>query len=184
MKNQYVGDIGDYGKYGLLRFLASNGIKIGVNWYLTEDDGSTDGKFVNYLTEGKGKDRDPELFEALRNITSCNEKTIRISNQRLWARARDELVRTVESLGFPAELGEAIARHLGSPKAIDRMNAYLRYEKPKSEELVVDEMLAIRSEIDAWREKKASEQANARYNEILNNGLDGFDEEHSGNGVI
>ena len=107
-----------------------------------------------------------------------------ISSQRLWSRARDELVRTVESLGFPAEPGEAIARHLGSPKAIDRMNAYLRYEKPKSEELVVDEMLAIRSEIDAWREKKASEQANARYNEILKNGLDGFDEEHSGNGVI
>ena len=107
-----------------------------------------------------------------------------ISNQRLWARARDELVRTVESLGFPAELREAVARHLGSPKAIDRMSAYLRYEKPKSEELVVDEMLAIRSEIDAWREKKASEQANIRYNEILNYGLDGFDEEHSGNGVI
>ena len=107
-----------------------------------------------------------------------------ISNQRLWARARDELVQTVESLGFPAELGEAIARYLGNPKAIDRMSAYLRYEKPKSEELVVDEMLAIRSEIDAWREKKASEQANIRYNEILNDGLDGFDEEHSVNGII
>ena len=26
MKNQYVGDIGDYGKYGLLRFLAQHGI--------------------------------------------------------------------------------------------------------------------------------------------------------------
>lgn len=38
MKNQYVGDIGDYGKYGLLRFLASYGIKIGVNWFLTEND--------------------------------------------------------------------------------------------------------------------------------------------------
>jgi hypothetical protein len=30
MKNQYVGDIGDYGKYGLLRFLANRGIRIGV----------------------------------------------------------------------------------------------------------------------------------------------------------
>ena len=38
--------------------------------------------------------------------------------------------------------------------------------------LVVDEMLAIRSEIDAWREKKASQEANARYNEILYYGLD------------
>ena len=31
MKNQYVGDIGDYGKYGLLRFLARQGIRIGIN---------------------------------------------------------------------------------------------------------------------------------------------------------
>ena len=30
MKNQYVGDIGDYGKYGLLRFLAKHGICIEV----------------------------------------------------------------------------------------------------------------------------------------------------------
>ena len=88
------------------------------------------------------------------------------SEQRLWSRTRDDLVRAVEELGFPAELGEAIAKHLGSPKAMERMISYLYYVKPKTEELVVDEMLAIRSEIDAWREKKASEEANARYNEI------------------
>ena len=91
--------------------------------------------------------------------------------QRLWSRTRDDLVRAVESLGFPAELGEAIAKHLGSPKAMERMISYLRYVKPKTKELVVDEMLAIRSEIDAWREKKASEAANAKYNEILLRGL-------------
>ena len=88
------------------------------------------------------------------------------SEQRLWSRTRDDLVRAVEELGFPVELGEAIAKHLGSPKAMERMISYLHYVKPKTEELVVDEMLAIRSEIDAWREKKASEEANARYNEI------------------
>ena len=49
MKNQYFGDIGDYGKYGLLRFLAQNGVKIAVNWYLTTNDGSGDGKHVSYL---------------------------------------------------------------------------------------------------------------------------------------
>ena len=99
-----------------------------------------------------------------------------ISNQRLWARTRDELIQTVENLGFPAELGEAIAKHLGSPKAMERMISYLLYVKPKSEELIVDEMLAIRSEIDAWREKKASEEANARYNEMLYFGLGDPDE--------
>ena len=93
------------------------------------------------------------------------------SNQRLWSITKNELVQTVESLGFRAELGEAIARHLGSPKAMERMIGYLRNEQPKSEELVVDEMLAIRSEIDAWREKKASEEANAKINEMLNNGF-------------
>ncbi len=92
-------------------------------------------------------------------------------DQILWSRTRDELVMAMESLGFKAELGEAVARHLGSPKAMERMIAYLSYVKPQTEELVVDEMLAIRSEIDAWKEKKASEEANARYNEILNRGL-------------
>ena len=49
MKNQYVGDIGDFGKYSMLRAFIDAGIKVGVNWYLTEDDGSNDGKFMDYL---------------------------------------------------------------------------------------------------------------------------------------
>ena len=91
--------------------------------------------------------------------------------QIFWTRTRDDLVHAVEKLGFPAELGKAIAGYLGSPKAMERMIAYLGYVKPRKEELVVDEMLAIRSDIDAWREKKASEEANARYSEILSEGL-------------
>lgn len=93
------------------------------------------------------------------------------SDKRIWSRTRNELVRSLEQLGFPAELGEAIAKHLGSPKAMERMISYLNHVKPKTEELVVDEMLAIKSEIDAWKEKKATEEANARYNEMLYYGL-------------
>ena len=88
-----------------------------------------------------------------------------------WSRTRDELVSSLTTLGFEPSLGEAIARHLQSPKAMERMIAYLRYVKPKSAELVVDEMLAIRSEIDAWREKKACEEANDAYNRMLYYGL-------------
>lgn len=88
-----------------------------------------------------------------------------------WARARDELVRNIERLGFPAELGEMIAKNLGSPKAMERMNAYLFYVKPKTAELIVDEMLAICSEIDAWRDRKAAQEANAKYNELLYQGF-------------
>ena len=88
-----------------------------------------------------------------------------------WSKARDELVRVIKSLGFPAELGEAAASLLGSPKAMERLTSYLHYVKPKTEELVADEMLAIRGEIDDWKNKKASEEAIARYNELIYCGL-------------
>ncbi len=85
-----------------------------------------------------------------------------------WISARDELVNSILNLGFPEELGDEIAKNLGSPKAMQRMNAYLHYVKPDKVDLVVDEMLAIKSEIEAWREKKASQEANEKYNEYLN----------------
>ncbi|MBP5461141.1 MAG: hypothetical protein J6Y20_03350 [Lachnospiraceae bacterium] len=85
-----------------------------------------------------------------------------------WTRAKEELVSTLMSLGHPGELGELIARQLGSPKAIRRMTSYLHQVRPRSAEEVVDEMLAISSEIEAWHKKKASEQANASYTEYLN----------------
>ena len=78
MKNQYVGDIGDYGKYGLLRFLSQKGIRIGINWYLTEDDGSSDGKFTGYLKKPENRVFDPELFDKLREICSCKDKTVQL----------------------------------------------------------------------------------------------------------
>jgi hypothetical protein len=34
MQNRYVGDIGDFGKFGLLRFIEDTGLRIGINWYL------------------------------------------------------------------------------------------------------------------------------------------------------
>ena len=73
-----------------------------------------------------------------------------------WSIARDALVSAIVDLGFPAELGEAVARHLGSPNAMERMTKYLDYVRPDSAELIVDEMLSLRSEIDAWRERKNS----------------------------
>ena len=88
-------------------------------------------------------------------------------NQMLWSRSRDDLVAAATALGFSAELAELLARELGSPKAIDRMAAYVRQARPHTEEMLVDEMLAIRSEIDAWREKKAAQEAQASYSARL-----------------
>ncbi|MBQ6293763.1 MAG: hypothetical protein IJK77_07850 [Lachnospiraceae bacterium] len=76
MKNQYIGDIGDYGKYGLLRFLAERGIKIGINWYLTENDGSNDGGFTYYLKnkDDSDKDYDPIVYFELKRIVEKYER--------------------------------------------------------------------------------------------------------------
>ena len=79
-------------------------------------------------------------------------------SQREWAWAKEELDRELRNLGFPSELGDAIAKQLGSPKAIRRMTAYLYNVKPRNVELVVDEMLAICSEIAAWKEKKGRQR--------------------------
>ena len=89
------------------------------------------------------------------------------SNQHEWAQARDELVYSIKQLGFPEELGHELAKNLGSPKAMRRMNSYLYHVKPQRVELVVDEMLAIKSEIEVWRDKKASLEASEKYNQML-----------------
>ena len=103
-------------------------------------------------------------------------KGTHMDNRIEWVRKHDEVVRAVESLGFPSALGDQIAKQLGSPKAMDRMLAYLYNVKPRSAELVVDEMLAICSDVDRWKDKKTAEEANARYNEILYYGLGGDEE--------
>ncbi len=79
MKNQYLGDIGDYGKYGLLRFLSGKGIKIGVNWYLTKNDGTNDGKFKDYLERSmESWMADKKLFTELQRISKENPQSVNL----------------------------------------------------------------------------------------------------------
>ncbi len=85
-----------------------------------------------------------------------------------WTQSRDRLAKAAASLGYPEELADLLAKQLGSPRAIDRLAAYLYHARPGSVEMIVDEMLAIRAEIDAWREKKESREAQAGYSAWLN----------------
>lgn len=78
MKHQYVADINDYRKYGLLRALTSAGdLSLAVHWMLTPDDASTDGGRLEYA--GKPADWrrfDPELFDALAAIISADARRL------------------------------------------------------------------------------------------------------------
>ena len=79
MQDQYTGDIGDFGKYGLLRSLTSpetgNPLRLGVVWYLTQGENhSPDGQQTGYLhLEERRRERftacDEELYLALRELS-------------------------------------------------------------------------------------------------------------------
>jgi hypothetical protein len=70
VKNQYVGDINDFRKYGLIRTLSGEGeLKPGVCWMLTPGDGRTDGRFLDYLDEPhQWRDFDAKAFDTMRQI--------------------------------------------------------------------------------------------------------------------
>jgi hypothetical protein len=49
MQNRYVADLGDFGKYGLLKYLG-RGLRLGVIWYLVSDEShNSDGRHIRYL---------------------------------------------------------------------------------------------------------------------------------------
>ena len=56
MRDQYVGDIGDFGKYRLLRYICGNvrlpnyrPLRLGIVWYHTPNDNTNHGNAIHYL---------------------------------------------------------------------------------------------------------------------------------------
>jgi hypothetical protein len=71
MQNRYFGDIGDFGKYGMLRSAIKTGLKLGVNWYLFPNEShNNDGKHKAYLNKDNHNVSicDNELYLNLKNI--------------------------------------------------------------------------------------------------------------------
>jgi hypothetical protein len=78
MKNQYFGDVGDYGKYGLLSAVLETELALGINWYLTPNEPEkTDGKYTEYLNDMPEYERcDPELYRFLKAKVSDNKRNV------------------------------------------------------------------------------------------------------------
>ena len=90
MQNRYVGDIGDFGKYGLLRSLSGLTetpntdcpLRLGVVWSLHPDEShNSDGKFTRYLCDTPGNRSkfcvcDPPLYKALRALVTGNRRHV------------------------------------------------------------------------------------------------------------
>ena len=90
MQNSYVGDIGDFGKYALLRAVCgfpetadtSPQLRLGVVWYLHLDEtNKRDGNYTGYLTETKARHEAfracaPDIYDSLRRLVVANNRNI------------------------------------------------------------------------------------------------------------
>ena len=77
MQNRYAGDIGDYGKLGLLRALQASGLSIGVNWYLVPDEKhNSDGRYVRYLNDPHMRRCDEPLWLELKHIVDSEQRSV------------------------------------------------------------------------------------------------------------
>lgn len=76
MQNRYVGDIGDFGKIGLLRYFEHE-FSIGVNWYLTPDETHNgDGRHIGYLQKNEFRLCDQQLWDELKRIVDLGKRQV------------------------------------------------------------------------------------------------------------
>lgn len=88
MQDKYVGDIGDFGKYALLKHMRKEmDLSLGIVWYLVNPDHTdgghqiNDGKHISYLGINKKpdmelRDRDPDLFDRLHSIVDEKRRKV------------------------------------------------------------------------------------------------------------
>jgi hypothetical protein len=82
MRDSYVADVGDFGKYALLNALAGDDLRLGVLWCRnSEPDATQDGRFTEYP---ELRACDPALYDRLAQILERNQRTLsNVENSRI-----------------------------------------------------------------------------------------------------
>jgi hypothetical protein len=74
MRDSYVADVGDFGKYALLNALAGSDLRLGVLWCRnSEPDATQDGHFTAYP---ELRPCDPNLYDRLAQILKNKQRTL------------------------------------------------------------------------------------------------------------
>ena len=120
MQNRYTGDIGDFGKLGLLRQMQASGLSVGVNWYLVPDEThNSDGRHVQYLGIENYRQCDELLWLELKNIVDSGKREVlALQNQRiLKAKYYSELL----DLSNKSKAERTLTRKLWHKKALNSL---------------------------------------------------------------
>lgn len=84
MQNRYAGDVGDFGKIGLLRQIEKSELIIGVNWYLAPDENhNADGKHIGYITDSRYNRCDDLLRNSLKEIVNSKRSVSALETMNL-----------------------------------------------------------------------------------------------------
>jgi hypothetical protein len=78
MQDRYVGDVGDFAKYALLKNLVgSSCLRLGVVWCLYPDESHNfDGKHIGYLQRPEFRNLDAELHDGLAMIVRSGRRSV------------------------------------------------------------------------------------------------------------
>jgi len=109
VQHRYFGDVGDFGKYGLLRTLCGvreePRLKLGIIWYLFPDEShNDDGKHVGYLkkVDPSFRDCDELLYDKLRSLLFDGD--ILIGGNRHLGSAESSLILPEETIFYSQPL--------------------------------------------------------------------------------
>jgi hypothetical protein len=90
LQDRYAGDVGDFGKIGMLCKLTDSGLRIGVNRYLTyklEEHINADGRHIGYLNNILFICCDDELLKSLYAIATGIRGVVQLENANLIPKA-------------------------------------------------------------------------------------------------
>lgn len=93
MNDRYVGDVGDFSKFALLRLLersSEEAIETAVLWWATKHAGGSagDGRHTGFVTEQPYLDADRELAEALHAVQKKGRRIAHLEQANLLRRVR------------------------------------------------------------------------------------------------
>jgi hypothetical protein len=84
MQDRYVADVGDFGKYGLLRLLAAEtNLRLAVVWYLFGNEShNSDGRHLSYLYKPDFAAPDKDLHGELHKLILRGQRSVRAIEKR------------------------------------------------------------------------------------------------------